>query len=57
MTGLFVPFRYELSKTYNPGKYKYILLYLYVRLPQETRQGVAGGRGVPAGLEWAEITR
>lgn len=57
MTGLFVPFCYELSKTYNPGKYKYILLYSYVHLPQETRQGVAGGRGVPAGLEWAEITR
>lgn len=32
------------AKCDNPGTYKYILLYLYLSLSQETRQGVAESR-------------
>lgn len=41
------------AKCDNPGKYKYILLYLYMCLSQKMRWGVA--RVVPAGSEQAEM--
>lgn len=44
------------AKCDNPGKYKYILLYLYMCLSQKMRWGVARvGRVVPAGSEQAEM--
>lgn len=44
------------AKCDNPGKYKYILLYLYVSLSQETWRGLVGGGVLPVGVEEAEIT-